>query len=60
MSLMTALIQSSKLAKPGMARLNTEWIGYYFKLWMKSPPFDIGITTDSALGPLKQIDENYT
>lgn len=31
MSLMHGLINSSKLSQPGKARLNTEWIGYFFK-----------------------------
>jgi ADP-ribosylglycohydrolase len=60
MSLMHALIKSSQLSKPGFARLNTEWIGHYFKMWMNSPPFDIGNTTKSALGSLTMTETNYT
>ena len=31
MSLMNGLIKSSQIKQPGEARLNTEWIGHFYK-----------------------------
>ena len=54
MCLMRAIVKGNSNAKEGEELiLPTKFIAIEYSNWMKSPPFDIGMATNSALYPLE-------
>lgn len=53
MCLIEGLLDSKEKEK-GVKIMNLEKIVNFYKQWLLSPPFDIGLTTQSALNPLRQ------
>lgn len=45
--------------KKNKGTLDNDSICEYYKKWVNSPPFDIGISTTNALKPLTLIDSGY-
>ena len=53
MCLMAGIVDSNqKLNEGDLSCLNLSKISNYYSLWIKSPPFDIGMATSSALDVL--------
>ena len=50
MCLLWGLSKNQK--EPGVLKIDLNYVCEYYKEWILSSPFDIGVTTKDALGPL--------
>lgn len=61
MCLLRGLVEGNSNIKPGEEFiLSTESIAKYYAKWVSTGPFDIGMATRSALGPLTKNSEPAT
>jgi hypothetical protein len=57
---MSGIVASNLKLKEGEEKiLSLSKISKYYSKWIKSPPFDIGMATSSALDDLKKNPENF-